>query len=151
MNGILKKKTNKMTQISNNKNDIVRIVSNGKEIDKVSMSIGSVNWGKGININNKENDGININGDKNGAEVFTMLAKNSPYEWEQTKTGKNSNGNNVITSSSDKRKNTALNIFIDASKIPIRGDNHSHPLNTPYPSLFRPSICIICSRWIAQV
>ena len=128
------KKTNKITQKTNPKADAIYVNDNGKRIDGVVMAKGSVNWIKGYNINKKENDGMNINGDENGTKVFKMLSNNSPYEWEQTKTGKNSNGNNIITSSTDISTNSANSTFMTSSSIQIRGDDHSHPRNTPYPS-----------------
>jgi len=83
-------------------------------------------------------DWYNVRGDNNGSQLFEFLAKNTTVEYSQLMLGeKGDNGLNVISTSHESGTERSVNFLLDNKYqygYTIRGHNHNHPRNTPYPS-----------------
>jgi hypothetical protein len=83
-------------------------------------------------------DWYNVRGDDNGKQLFEFLANNTTVEWSQLLLGqKGNNGLNIISTSHEKSTEKSFHFLFDNQYkfgYTIRGHNHNHPGNTPYPS-----------------
>ncbi|NCD00345.1 MAG: hypothetical protein EOL95_11695, partial [Bacteroidia bacterium] len=80
----------------------------------------------------------NVRGDNNGQQLFELFADNTNVEFSQLQLGqKGDNGLNIISTSCDKSTERSANFLLNNQYkfgYTIRGHNHNHPDNTPYPS-----------------
>ena len=83
-------------------------------------------------------DWYNVRGDNNGKQLFEFFANNTTVEWSQLLLGqKGDNGLNIVSTSHEKSKERSVNFLLDNQYkfgYTIKGHNHNHPSNTPYPS-----------------
>jgi hypothetical protein len=83
-------------------------------------------------------DWYNVRGDDNGKQLFEFFANNTTVEFSQLQLGqKGDNGLNIISTSHEKSTERSVNFLLDNKYkfgYTIRGHNHNHPSNTPYPS-----------------
>jgi RHS repeat-associated protein len=83
-------------------------------------------------------DWYNVRGDDNGKQLFEFFANNTTVEFSQLQLGqKGDNGLNIISTSHEKSTERCVNFLLDNKYkfgYTIRGHNHNHPGNTPYPS-----------------
>jgi hypothetical protein len=85
-------------------------------------------------------DWYNVRGDDNGKQLFEFFANNTTVEWSQLQLGqKGDNGLNIVSTSHEQRTERSMPFLLNNQYkfgYTIRGHNHSHPGNTPYPSGF---------------
>ena len=83
-------------------------------------------------------DWYNVRGDENGTQLFEFFANNTKVEWSQLQLGqKGDNGLNIISTSHEKSTERSVNFLLNNQYkfgYTIRGHNHNHPNNIPYPS-----------------
>jgi RHS repeat-associated protein len=83
-------------------------------------------------------DWYNVRGDDNGKQLFDFFANNTKVEWSQLSLGqKGDNGLNIVSTSHETKTERSINFLLDNQYqfgYTIRGHNHNHPNNTPYPS-----------------
>ena len=83
-------------------------------------------------------DWYNVRGDNNGKQLFEFLSNNTNVEWSQLLLGqKGDKGLNLISTSHETGKDRSINFLLESQYkfgYTIRGHNHNHPKNTPYPS-----------------
>lgn len=83
-------------------------------------------------------DWYNVRGDDNGKQLFEFFANNTTVEFSQLQLGqKGDNGLNIISTSHEKSAERSVNFLLESQYkfgYTIRGHNHNHPGNTPYPS-----------------
>ena len=83
-------------------------------------------------------DWYNVRGDNNGKQLFEFFSKNTKVEFSQLLLGrKGDDGLNIISTSHDESTDRSVNFLLDSQYkfgYTIRGHNHNHPRNTPYPS-----------------
>ncbi len=83
-------------------------------------------------------DWYSVRGDENGTQLFEFFANNTTVEFSQLMLGqKGDNGLNIISTSHEPRKEQSMLFLLENQYkfgYTIRGHNHNHPGNTPYPS-----------------
>jgi RHS repeat-associated protein len=83
-------------------------------------------------------DWYNVRGDDNGKQLFEFFANNTTVEFSHLLLGqKGNNGLNIISTSHEKSTERSVNFLLESQYkfgYTIRGHNHNHPSNTPYPS-----------------
>jgi len=83
-------------------------------------------------------DWYNVRGDDNAKQIFEFLSQNTTVEWGQLLLGQtDEKGLNIITTSHEADRNRTTTFLLENKYkygYTIRGLNHSHPNNMPYPS-----------------
>ena len=97
-----------------------------------------------------------IRGDKNATILFEFLSNNTTVEWGQLFLGQTGdNGLNIITTSHDVDRNRTTTFLLENKYkfgYTIRGCNHNHPNNMPYPSgLFTDNTDIAFARYLTAI
>ena len=133
--------------IKTNKHDAFFMVDNkGKRVDGKSLTFKYGTVKKSSTIANEYKNEIigtgdvyEIRGDKHGKQLFEFLASNTSVEWNHVITGKEGKrGLNFIMTSHRKDEETTLGTMLEYQLkygYTIREINHSHPGNTPAPSM----------------
>ncbi len=83
-------------------------------------------------------DWYNVRGDENGKQLFEFFSNNTTSEFSQLQLGeKGEKGLNIVSTSHQERRESSIIYLLENQYkhgYTIRGHNHNHPNNTPYPS-----------------
>lgn len=125
-----------------NKDVFYMVDSKGNRIDgkEISFEYGTIEKYQSQYSNKAKTtfDWYNVRGDENGTRLFEFFANNTIVEFSQLLLGQNGDkGLNIISTSHEQSTERSINFLLDSqykNGYTIRGHNHNHPENTPYPS-----------------